>query len=77
MKFKAIASSLLFSLMVCFNDAYAQNAPPACQPGISFWSLMGVGVGYQDGTDPTTYLVDYLYGGRYTSWWIRRQGGAR
>lgn len=24
-------------------------------------------------TDPMVYILDYLYGGRYTSWWIRRQ----
>jgi hypothetical protein len=24
-------------------------------------------------TDPMVYIVDYLSGGRYTSWWIRRQ----
>lgn len=23
-------------------------------------------------TDPMVYIVDYLYGGRYTSWWIKR-----
>jgi hypothetical protein len=57
MKFKAIASSLLFSLLISVNFAHAQNAPPACQPGISFWSLMGVGVGYQDGR----LNVDKLY----------------
>jgi hypothetical protein len=57
MKFKAIASSLLFSLLVSVNFAHAQNVPPACQPGISFWSLMGVGIGYQDGR----LNVDKLY----------------
>ena len=24
-------------------------------------------------TDPMVYILDYLYGGRYTSWWISRQ----
>jgi hypothetical protein len=24
------------------------------------------------GTDPQLFILDYLYGGRYTSWWIRR-----
>jgi hypothetical protein len=25
------------------------------------------------GTDPQFYILDYLYGGRYASWWIKRQ----
>jgi hypothetical protein len=25
-------------------------------------------------TDPMIYIVDYLSGGRYTSWWIKRDG---
>ena len=28
-------------------------------------------------TDPLDYIVDYLYGGRYTSWWIKRTGAPR
>jgi hypothetical protein len=24
-------------------------------------------------TDPMDYIVDYLSGGRYTSWWIKRE----
>jgi hypothetical protein len=24
------------------------------------------------GTDPQLFILDYLYGGRYTSWWIKR-----
>jgi hypothetical protein len=24
-------------------------------------------------TDPMVYITDYLSGGRYTSWWIKRQ----
>jgi hypothetical protein len=28
-------------------------------------------------TDPLDYIVDYLYGGRYTSWWMRRAGATR
>ena len=28
-------------------------------------------------TDPLDYIVDYLYGGRYTSWWVRRAGASR
>ena len=28
-------------------------------------------------TDPLDYIVDYLYGGRYTSWWIKRVGAPR
>lgn len=27
----------------------------------------------RENTDPMVYIVDYLYGGRYTSWWIKRQ----
>ena len=27
----------------------------------------------REGTDPMSYILDYLYGGRYTSWWIKRQ----
>jgi len=27
----------------------------------------------RESTDPMSYIVDYLSGGRYTSWWIRRQ----
>jgi len=26
-------------------------------------------------TDPANRIVDYLYGGRYRSWWIRRESG--
>jgi hypothetical protein len=26
-------------------------------------------------TEPATRIVDYLYGGRYRSWWIRRSDG--
>ncbi|HEX8071219.1 MAG TPA: hypothetical protein VF546_14785 [Pyrinomonadaceae bacterium] len=28
-------------------------------------------------TDPQLFILDYLYGGRYTSWWIKRQPAAR
>ncbi len=28
-------------------------------------------------TEPMTYIVDYLYGGRYTSWWIKREDPTR
>jgi len=28
-------------------------------------------------TDPLDYIVDYLSGGRYTSWWIRRTGATK
>lgn len=27
----------------------------------------------REGTDPMLYIVDYLSGGRYTSWWLRRE----
>ena len=27
----------------------------------------------RENTDPMVYIVDYLSGGRYTSWWIKRQ----
>jgi hypothetical protein len=27
----------------------------------------------QEKTDPMVYIVDYLSGGRYTSWWIKRE----
>ena len=27
----------------------------------------------RDNTDPMIYIVDYLSGGRYTSWWIKRE----
>jgi hypothetical protein len=26
----------------------------------------------REGTDPQLFILDYLYGGRYTSWWIKR-----
>lgn len=36
--------------LLCAPSVRAQNAPPACQPGISFWSLPGaVSVRYTDG----------------------------
>jgi hypothetical protein len=25
------------------------------------------------GTDPMLFIVDYLSGGRYTSWWLKRE----
>ena len=28
------------------------------------------------GTDPLLYIVDYLSGGRYTSWWLKREASA-
>jgi hypothetical protein len=28
-------------------------------------------------TDVQLFILDYLYGGRYTSWWIKREGGHR
>jgi hypothetical protein len=28
-------------------------------------------------TEPADRIVDYLYGGRYRSWWIKRDGGAQ
>jgi hypothetical protein len=27
----------------------------------------------KENTDPMTYIVDYLSGGRYSSWWIKRE----
>ena len=42
--------ALLTCTLLCTPSAQAQNAPPACQPGISFWSLLGaVSVRYADG----------------------------
>jgi len=29
------------------------------------------------GTDPMLYIVDYLSGGRYSSWWIKRELGSK
>ena len=29
----------------------------------------------REGTDPQLFLLDYLYGGRYTSWWLKREQG--
>ena len=29
-----------------------------------------------ESTEPTTRIVDYLYGGRYRSWWLPRRGDA-
>lgn len=29
----------------------------------------------RESTDPMVYIVDYLSGGRYTSWWIKREPG--
>ena len=29
-----------------------------------------------EATEPSTRIVDYLYGGRYRSWWIPRQNPA-
>ncbi len=31
----------------------------------------------REGTDPQLFLIDYLYGGRYTSWWIKREEASR
>jgi hypothetical protein len=31
----------------------------------------------RDRTDPLLYIVDYLYGGSVTSWWIERKGTGR
>ncbi len=31
----------------------------------------------REGTDPQLFLLDYLYGGRYTSWWIKRGEASR
>ena len=31
----------------------------------------------RENTDPMVYIVDYLSGGRYTSWWIKRDQVAR
>ena len=28
-------------------------------------------------TDPMVHIVDYLSGGRYTSWWIAREGARK
>lgn len=51
MKPKAIVAALLFTTMiVCSCCVHAQTVSQACQPGISFWSLLGAGIGYQDGT---------------------------
>jgi len=30
----------------------------------------------REGTDPQIFLLDYLYGGRYPSWWIKREEAA-
>ena len=35
------------------------------------------GLQIREGTDPQLYLLDYLYGGRYTSWWIMREEARR
>ena len=34
------------------------------------------GTQIRERTDPQLFLLDYLYGGRYTSWWIKRDGEA-
>ena len=31
----------------------------------------------QEDTDPQLFILDYLYGGRYTSWWIKREETSR
>ena len=31
----------------------------------------------RENTDPMVYIIDYLSGGRYTSWWIKREPGAK
>ncbi len=31
----------------------------------------------REGTDPQLFLLDHLYGGRYTSWWIKREEASR
>ena len=31
----------------------------------------------RENTDPMTYIVDYLSGGRYSSWWIKRESANR
>lgn len=31
----------------------------------------------REGTDPQLFLLDHLYGGRYTSWWIKREDASR
>ncbi|HKO99265.1 MAG TPA: hypothetical protein VJU86_19860 [Pyrinomonadaceae bacterium] len=31
----------------------------------------------RENTDPMTFIVDYLSGGRYSSWWIKREPPAR
>lgn len=31
----------------------------------------------RDATDPSLYITDYLSGGRYTSWWIKREASGR
>lgn len=31
----------------------------------------------RENTDPMVYIVDYLSGGRYTSWWIRRASATK
>lgn len=31
----------------------------------------------RDATDPMLYITDYLSGGRYTSWWIKRETSGR
>lgn len=31
----------------------------------------------RENTDPMVYIVDYLSGGRYTSWWIKRESAPR
>jgi len=31
----------------------------------------------RNNTDPMDYIVDYMGGGRYTSWWLKRENGSR
>jgi hypothetical protein len=35
------------------------------------------GAQVRERTDPMAFIVDYLYGGRYTSWWIPREAPRR
>ena len=31
----------------------------------------------RENTDPQLYIVDYLSGGRYSSWWINREASPK
>lgn len=31
----------------------------------------------RENTDPMLYLAEYIYGGKYTSWWLKREGAPK